>query len=209
MPDEIGMQIPGGRQVVLASGSAVRTRLLIAAGVPHLIDPADVDEGAVRDQLLEAKVPHTVIAETLAELKAQTVAPAHPEAIVLGADQVLSCEDDLFDKPKGRDGVRDHLRRLVGRRHTLHSSVCGLIDGEVAWHHTESADLCMRTFSEGFIDRYVALAGDSVCQSVGAYELEGFGAQLFSKIDGDFFAVLGLPLLPVLDFLRRENVVMA
>ena len=207
MPNGQGMRTPRGRRVVLASASAVRTRLLTAAGVPHETAPAAVNEGAVRAQMLETSSAHASIAEALAELKAQTIGPVHPDAIVLGADQVLSCDGELFEKPVGREGVRVHLERLSGKRHSLFVSVCAVVNGGVVWQHTEGAAMRMRTLSEDFIDRYVALAGDSACKSVGAYELEGLGAQLFSEIDGDFFSILGLPLLPVLDFLRRENVV--
>lgn len=209
MPMADGIADGAARPVVLASASAVRTRLLTSAGVPHEIVPADVDEADIRDRLLADGAPHPQIAEVLAELKAQTIAPSYPNAIVLGADQTLSCEGELFEKPAGLDGVRDHLRRLGGREHTLHAAICAVVEGELAWHHTASASLRMRTFSDEFIDGYVAAAGESACQSVGAYELEGLGVHLFSEIDGDFFSILGLPLLPVLEFLRGEAVVIA
>ena len=200
------------RPVILASGSAVRTRLLTSAGVPHEIMPADIDEGEVRDRLLAESASHGDIAEVLAELKAQGVAEdiaiERPDAIVLGADQTLSCAGELFEKPVGLDGVREHLRRLSGKAHTLHAAVCAVRGGEVVWHHNSAATLRMRTLTDGFIERYVEAVGEAACQSVGAYLMEGLGPHLFSQIDGDFFDILGLPLLPVLEFLRREDVVM-
>jgi len=205
------MAISGGPGpgVVLASASAVRTRLLTAAGVPHDIIPADIDEAAVRDRLLAEDATHASIAEVLAELKAQHVAPdVAADVIVLGADQVLSCDGELFEKPDGLKGVRGHLKRLMGKDHTLHAAVCAVRGGEVIWHHNSSASLRMRTLSGAFIEHYVESVGASACQSVGAYEMEGMGPHLFSRIDGDFFDILGLPLLPVLAFLRDEHVVM-
>ncbi len=195
--------------LVLASASAVRTRLLTAAGVPHDIVPADIDEAEVRDRLLAEGATHASIAEVLAELKAQHVAAdMAADRIVLGADQVLSCEGELFEKPVGLEGVRGHLKRLMGKEHTLHAAVCAVRGGDVIWHHNSSARLCMRTLSERYIEHYLETAGESVCQSVGAYEMEGLGPNLFSEIDGDFYDILGLPLLPVLEFLRNEDVVM-
>lgn len=196
--------------VVLASASAVRTRLLSAAGVLHDVVPANIDEAEVRDRLLAEDATHASIAEVLAELKAQHVAvDVAADRIVLGADQVLSCAGELFEKPVGLDGVRGHLKRLMGKEHTLHAAVCAVRGGEVIWHHNSSARLRMRTLSDGFIEHYVETAGASACQSVGAYEMEGMGPHLFSEIDGDFYDILGLPLLPVLEFLRNEDVVMS
>lgn len=191
--------------LVLASASAVRTRLLTAAGVPHIVDPAHVDEASVRDALLAEKAPHSAIAETLAELKAQRISLEREGATVLGADQVLSCENVLFEKPASRDHVREHLTALMGKTHTLHTSACVVRDGTVLWNRSTQAVLHMRTLSDEFIARYVDSVGDVVCQSVGAYQLEGVGVQLFSRIEGDFFDILGLPLLPLLEFLRDNN----
>ncbi len=204
----------GGAHIVLASASQVRTRLLTAAGVRHDIIPAHIDEGEVRDRLLAEDAAHNSIAEVLAELKAQHVAmglaaDVAVNTIVLGADQVLSCEGELFEKPVGLGGVREHLKRLMGKDHTLHAAVCAVRGGNVIWHHNSSARLRMRTLTDDFIARYVETVGEAACQSVGAYEMEGMGPHLFSEIDGDFFDILGLPLLPVLEFLRNEDVVMS
>jgi len=208
-PGEAKLAMSATPTLVLASASAVRTRLLTAAGVPHDIVPADIDEAEVRDRLLAEDATHASIAEVLAELKAQHVArDVAADRIVLGADQVLSCEGELFEKPVGLEGVRGHLKRLMGKEHTLHAAVCAVRGGEVIWHHNSSARLRMRTLSAAFIDHYVETVGDAACRSVGAYEMEGMGPHLFSEIDGDFFDILGLPLLPVLEFLRNEDVVM-
>ena len=201
--------VSGGTAIVLASASSVRTRLLSAAGVPHDIIPAHIDEAEVRDRLLADDATHGSIAEVLAELKAQHVAAdVAADTIVLGTDQILSCEGELFEKPVGLNGVREHLKRLMGKEHTLHAAVCAVRDGAVVWHHNSTATLHMRTLTDGFIERYVETVGEAACQSVGAYEMEGMGPHLFSQIDGDFFDILGLPLLPVLEFLRNEDVVM-
>lgn len=193
--------------VVLASGSAVRARLLRRAGVPHTVDPANVDEAGVRDSLLAAGAAHFAVAETLAELKAQRVSQRRPEAIVIGADQVLSCEGMLFEKPVGLDGVRGHLKALSGKAHTLHTSAAAVREGNLLWHHNATAVLRMRTLSDGFIERYVETVGEAACESVGAYRLEEHGSHLFRRIEGDFFDILGLPMLPLLEFLRANRVI--
>jgi len=192
--------------LVLASASAVRTRLLTSAGVPHLVDPAHVDEASVRDALLAENTPHFAIAETLAELKAQKISRERDGALVLGADQVLSCAGVLFEKPVGLEGVREHLEALMGKPHTLHTSACVVRDGTVLWHANTEAVLHMRTLSPGFVSGYIEDVGEAVCQSVGAYQLEGLGAQLFSRVEGDFFDILGLPLLPLLEFLQTNGI---
>jgi septum formation protein len=193
--------------LVLASGSEVRTRLLTSAGVPHIVDPSDVDEASVRDKMLVENATHVSIAEALAELKAHRVSAKHEGCIVIGADQVLSCDGALFEKPADLDGVRAHLKRLMGKEHTLHASVCAVLDGDVIWHVNADAVLHMRELSDTFMDYYVETVGEAACQSVGAYLLEGLGIQLFSSIDDDFFTILGLPMLPLLEFLRSNNVI--
>ena len=193
--------------LILASGSSVRTRLLTAAGVEHTVHPADVDEAAVRDGMTAENASHGDIAEALAELKAQTVAQTHPGKLVLGADQILSCDGRVFEKPRGLPGVRAHLNALMGKEHSLFNAACIVRDGEVVWHHLGQPVLHMRRLSEGFVEGYIAAVGEDVCQSVGAYQLEGRGVQLFSRIDGDFFDILGLPMLPLLEYLRKQQVI--
>jgi septum formation protein len=191
--------------IVLASASKVRRALLEAAGLDILVDPAAVDEAAVKDSYAGEGAGPGEIAEALAELKARRISPRHPGLIVLGADQILDCEGRRFDKPEGLTGARSQLQTLSGRRHRLVSSLVAMRDGQRLWHHTGEAVLTMRKFSDGFLESYLATAGPGVLESVGAYQLEGLGVQLFTRIEGDYFTVLGLPLLPLLDFLRLQG----
>ena len=193
--------------VILASASKSRAQILHAACVPHQIDPATIDEAAVKRSLAREGAPPFAVAETLAGLKAQQVSQRHRGALVIGADQVLECGGQLFDKPDDLDQARAHLVALRGRRHTLAAGVSVVCDGAVIWYHTDQAHLDMRDLSDGFIEWYVDRMGDQICDSVGAYKLEGLGAQLFNKIDGDFFSILGLPLLPLLQVLRDHGAV--
>jgi len=195
--------------IVLASASKVRRALLEAAGLEVLADPAAVDEVAVKESLAAEGASPADIAHALAELKALQVSPRHPGKIVLGADQILDCQGRRFDKPESLDGARAQLRALEGRRHRLISAVVAMRDGHRLWHHSGVAELTMRRFSEAFLDSYLAAAGSSVLSSVGGYQLEGLGAQLFTRIEGDYFTVLGLPLLPLLDFLRLQGEILA
>ena len=195
------------RQVILASASTTRADILRNAAVPHRVMPARVDEAAVKQSLSRDGAAASVIAETLAEFKAQQIARRETRALVIGADQVLECGGTLFDKPVDIDHARAHLIALRGRQHTLFTSVCLVRDDAVLWHHNATADLHMRALSDTFIDRYIDQVGERVCESVGAYQLEGPGIQLFSRIDGDYFTIRGLPLLPLLDVLRQHGVV--
>ena len=194
-------------KVVLASASQVRTKLLAAAGVPHTVEPANVDEDEIKQALRLEGAPAAFVAETLAETKAQQVSLRHTEALVIGADQTLSLGDRLFDKPPDLTTARAQLLALRGERHTLHAAVCVVQARRRIWHTNAAAHLTVRDFSEDFLDEYLNTVGAAACQSVGAYQLEGVGAQLFANIDGDYFTVLGLPLLPLLDFLRGHDVV--
>ncbi len=193
-------------EIVLASASRSRAVMLTAAGVPYRADPAGVDEDEIKRALQAEAAAPMIIAETLAELKAQQVCGRHAGSLVVGADQVLDCNGSLFDKPADRDHARSHLLALRGRRHHLHASVCVVRDGEYLWHHNESAELDMRNLSDDFIGAYLAAIGDDAMLSVGAYQLEGRGAQLFDRVRGDFFTILGMPLLPLLEFLRGQGV---
>lgn len=191
--------------IILASGSATRRAMLEQAGVTFMVDTAPVDEQAVKDAMrIETDNPARV-AEVLAELKATRVAARHPGTIVIGADQMLDCERVWFDKPMDRAAARAQLCRLRDKTHRLVSAVVAVRDGQKLWHHTEQAQLSMRRFSDAFLDHYLDRAGDAVLSSVGAYQLEGLGAQLFLAVDGDHFTILGLPLLAVLDFLRENG----
>lgn len=194
-------------KLILASGSATRRRLLEAAGLRVTAISSDVDEAAIKQGLAVEMAPAEAVAQALAERKAMVVSPQVPGAFVIGADLVLVCDGELFDKAGNRDEARDHLRRLSGRAHDLVSAVAVVRDGAVLWRHVEHPRLTMRPLSDDDIARYMAQAGDEVMDSVGAYHLEGVGAQLFERVDGDFFSILGLPLLPLLAFLRTHDIV--
>ena len=203
----IGPPDPEAPPVVLASASASRRALLENAGVVATVDAAPVDEQEVKASLRAAGATAADVAEALAELKAQRVSARHEGALVIGADQVLECEGEWFDKPRDLDHAAAHLQALSGRTHRLVACVCVVRDGRRLWHHVDSAELTMRPLSERFVADYLAAVGEDALASVGGYRLEGLGAQLFSRVAGDYFTVLGLPLLPLLDFLRNQRVV--
>lgn len=195
-----------GEVVVLASASASRRALLTNAGVPIEVAPARIDEDEVKNALRAEGAAAAQAAETLAELKAQRASGQRPGRLVVGADQILTCEGAWFDKPRGRAEAAEHLARLSGHRHTLVTSAVVVRDRTRLWHHTAEAQLTMRPLETAFIDLYLDAVGEDACASVGAYQLEGLGAQFFTHIDGDFFTILGLPLLPLLAFLREHGV---
>jgi septum formation protein len=191
--------------IVLASGSSARRAMLEQAGVSFTVDVAAVDEDAVKQALRVETDSPAHAAEALAELKAVRVSARHPGAIVIGADQMLDCDGRWFDKPADPAEARAQLQALRKRRHRLTSAVVAVRDGRRLWHHTEAAWLTMRDFTDAFLDGYLAEIGAEVLSSVGAYQLEGRGAQLFLAVEGDFFTILGLPLLALLDFLRENG----
>ncbi len=195
------------RTVVLASGSATRKALLAAAGVDLIQVSPQVDEAPIKVALRTQGADAPAAALALAEAKALEVGHNHGQALVIGADQMLDCEGRWFDKPRDRAAAQHQLQMLRGRRHRLSTAVVVATAGTVLWHHLDLATLTMRPFSDAFLGRYLDQAGTAVQSSVGAYQLEGLGAQLFSEVTGDHFAILGLPLLPLLDFLRRHGVV--
>jgi septum formation protein len=193
--------------VVLASASAVRAALLRSAGIKAEIAPAHVDEDEIKRAFRAEGRSAIDAAIALAEVKAMRIARNHPGALVIGADQILVCGAEWFDKPADLDHARAHLRTLRGKAHGLATAAVIVRDGERIWHHPETPKLTMRDFTDAFLDDYLAREGADVLSSVGVYKLEGRGVQLFSRIDGDFFTILGLPLLPLLGFLREHGVV--
>ncbi len=190
--------------IVLASGSAIRRKMLLAAGLLFEVDPADVDESAAKAEFRVAGLSPAEQAKALAELKALSVS-ARRAGLVIGADQMLALSDETLDKPRDLDEARLHLQRMRGRTHELLCAAVVAKDGDVVWRCLQTPKLKMHDFSDAFIDSYIARAGDAVLASVGAYQLEGLGAQLFERVEGDYFSVLGLPLLPLLAFLRERG----
>ncbi|MAF96160.1 MAG: septum formation protein Maf [Rhodospirillaceae bacterium] len=193
------------RGVVLASASKIRSQILENAGVSHSCDPAEIDERELKDRMAKQGAGVETVAASLAMAKADEVRKRHAQALVIGADQILECQGRWFDKPQGRDGAAETLRTLRGRTHRLISAVAVHQGEECVWRHLETASLTMREFSDTFLERYIDDASPGVLESVGAYRLEQVGVQLFTRIEGDYFTVLGLPLLPLLGFLRHAG----
>ena len=192
--------------LVLASTSAARNRLLKNAGVSFHTIASGVDEAPIkREGKLDDRGPREV-AETLAATKALNVSRAHPHAIVIGSDQLLVCNDEWFDRPPCLVAARKQLERLSGKVHQLVNATVIIKNGAVIWNYQNIINVEMRELSSDLIEKYLAKEGQTVCESVGAYKLEGYGAQLLAQVDGDFFSILGLPLLPLLGFLREQNI---
>jgi septum formation protein len=189
--------------LILASKSAIRRTLLETAGVPVEIRPADIDERGIEAKAqLQAPV---AVASLLAHEKAALIAQAAPGRLVLGADQVLSLDGERFSKPADRAAARAQLTKLSGHTHELYSAVAFARDDRALFEYVGVVRLTMRAFSERFLDEYLDAVGDAAMTSVGAYQLEGLGVQLFERIEGDYFTVLGLPLIAALDFLRGHG----
>lgn len=191
--------------LVLASRSDVRGKILAAAGLRFEIRPAQIDERAVET---EAKLPEAAAAARfLARAKADAVSKTQAGRLVLGADQTLAHGHQRFSKPADRAGAVEQLRSLRGRTHELHSALALVRDEELLFAHVDTARLTMRNFSDAFLDDYLDMMGDHALASVGGYQLEGIGIHLFERVEGDYFTILGLPLLPLLAFLRGNNFV--
>jgi len=194
--------------LILASGSQARARLLEAAGLAFIVEPPGLDEGTMRQALSgDGSLNASDIAEVLARAKAEAVSEIAAGAFVIGADQVLATGDRILGKPESMEAAREELLDLGGKVHTLHTSVALATNGEAVFAHTELSTLTMRKLTPQFIGHYLAAVGEEALTSVGAYQLEGFGIQLFDKIDGDYFSILGLPLLPLLGALRQHGVI--
>lgn len=189
--------------LILASGSQIRRKILDNAKIPFVVKTSGVDEDAIK-QDWHGQNP-TELAVLLAEAKALAI-DASPEDLVLGADQVLGLDGKIFDKARDSDEARQRLIHLRGKTHTLHCGLAIARNGKVIWQHRQESHLTVRNFSDEFLDAYMAKAGGVLTASVGAYAYEELGAQLFERVEGDYYSILGLPLLPVLALLRREGV---
>jgi len=193
--------------LVLASQSAARAALLAAAGLRFEARPARVDEAAIKQACLAEGIDAADAALTLAGLKAERI--RDPDAMVIGADQLLVCGETWFDKPAGIDGARAHLRALRGQTHRLVTAVVCVRGGQEVWRHVAEPRLRMRGFSDAFLEDYLAAEGDAVLACVGAYRLEGMGMHLFDSVQGEHATILGLPMLPLLGFLRQHGLVLS
>ena len=189
--------------LVLASRSKVRQKLLVAAGIPIEVCPADIDEREV--ELAAPSQQSAAVATFLSREKALAVELSNPGRLVLGADQLLALEGKRFSKPGDRAHARAQLLALSGRTHTLYSAIAFVQNATVQFEHVSTARMTMRTLSERFLEHYLDVVGSAATESVGAYQLEGIGIQLFERVEGEYFTVLGLPLMEVLDFLRQHG----
>jgi septum formation protein len=194
-------------RLILASGSQSRAAVLRHAGCVFEQLAADVDENIIKTQMKATGGSAAACAQALADQKALTVSKLHPTALVIGCDQMLACGDDWFDKPTSRDSARMQLLRLRGQQHALFNGMSAAVSGQIVWQHADNAYLRMRMFSEAFVESYLEDVGEDALKSVGGYQLEGRGAQLFETITGDFFSILGLPLLPLLALLRHHGLI--
>ena len=194
-------------RLILASASPARAALLRTAGVAVTVEPAAIDEAQLKCAARAAGKSAVDGAATLAAAKACSVSERAPEALVIGADQILAVGSAWFDKPADLDAAREQLCVLRGRSHDLATAVCVARGGSVLWQAVSVPKLTMRDFSDAFLDEYIAAEGEALLGSVGAYRLEGLGVQLFERISGDHFAVLGLPLLELLAFLRERGAI--
>jgi septum formation protein len=193
------------RRLILASRSQARIALMSNAGLVFETAPAKVDEAALKSSGLARNLGPAAIAADLADAKALDVSDRYPEDMVIGADQTLEFDGRLFDKPADHLEARDQLIMLRGQTHRLHAAAAIAVDGQVVWRTLQTASLRMRVFSDDFLARYLTAEADAIMHCVGAYRLEGLGAQLFDRIDGDYFTILGLPLLSVLEALRSNG----
>jgi septum formation protein len=192
--------------LILASASAARHAVLAGAGLRFAVRPAWIDEAAIKRAAQAEQLDATGAALRLADAKAARIAHQEPQALVIGADQILNCDGTWYDKPPDLPAARRQLLALRGRSHDLATALVCRTGDRLLWHHVAQPSLTMRRFSEPFLDAYLAAEGDFILGSVGAYRLEGPGAQLFDRVEGDHSAILGLPLLPLLVFLRDAGV---
>ena len=192
-------------KLILASGSFSRAQMLQNAGYNFEIMPANIDEDAITEDLIKQKIGTSGIALELSQRKALDVAKNKPDALIIGSDQVLEFEGGLINKAKTGDEAREKLKALRGKTHKLISAVSVVKGDDVLWQTMDEATLTMHDFEDDFLETYCARAGDALTRSVGGYELESYGSWLFSAVHGNFFTILGMPLLPLLKYLREEH----
>lgn len=197
------------KPVILASGSKTRAQMLRRAGVYCEIVPPEIDEGTVKRRVHrdQNRIDNSDTALILAEQKAVCVSKAFPGRFVIGADQILELDGEIFDKPTDLEQAKSQLARLSGRSHELISAVSIAYDGTIIWKHVDRARLWMRTLRDEFIDIYLDQIGDAAFTSPGTYQIEGIGIQLFDRMDGNHYTILGMPLMPLLNFLRKKQLV--
>jgi septum formation protein len=193
--------------IILASSSPARLKLLEMAGIEAIAKPASIDEEEVKSSCIREGFSALRIAETLADLKALRIARAVPDLYVLGADQTLDLEGQLMDKPQTRARAKSQLLAMAGKKHQLYSALVLYHGGAPIWNHAERCELRMRPLSEPFIERYLDVAGEEILSSVGGYHAEALGPHLFESVSGSHSGILGLPLLPLLGFLRQRGVI--
>ena len=192
------------QRLILASQSTSRRAMLENVGLKFDCIPADLDEDGITARLLKSVVKPEGIASALAQEKAEYVSLKNPDALVIGADQVLEIEGKLLSKATSAADAQEKLKQLRGKTHRLISSVCVAQKGKAIWQHQDQARLTMRNVNDQILAGYCAAAGPALTRSVGAYELEGIGAWLFERVEGDYFTILGLPLLPLLGYLQHD-----
>lgn len=192
-------------RIILASGSEIRQQLLARAGLSFTVEPARVDEAALTAAMLAEAAPPRDIADTLAEHKALRISRKTPAALVIGSDQVLSLDGDLLEKPRDRQDCRAQLLALRGKRHDLYTAAVIIRDGQAIWRTVSQARMTVRAFSDPWLDGYIERNWPAIAESAGSYRLEEEGVRLFTRIEGDYFAILGLPLIEILDFLTERG----
>ena len=196
------------QRIILASGSQSRRAVLAAAGVEAETIKPHVDEDAAKASFRASDMKVRDQAMQLAELKSVKISMREP-GLVIGCDQMLSLDGEAFDKPVDLADMRNHLVKLSGKAHTLETAIVISAEGKPVWRHLARPKLTVRKLSDQFIDTYIETVGEPLLSTVGAYQLEGLGAQLFTRIEGDYFSILGLPLLPLLDYLRTRGVLLS
>jgi septum formation protein len=193
------------KKLVLASASQTRKDMLNRAGIVFDVHAANIEENQILQKLQQKNESPEAIAGTLAREKAQQVSQQFPEALVIGADQILEIEGQILSKAPTKDAARVKLKKLRGKAHNLISSAAICLNGEILWQDTAQATLTMHDFSDAFLERYLDCAGEALTTAVGAYQIEGIGGWLFSEVEGDVFTILGMPLLPLLQYLRKNH----